>query len=153
MKFIAVAALAAATVAVAAPLDMSKAMSLVSPSNLGVTIAYCGGYVQNFVASVDPADPAANQNFTTTFDYDLDREVMGGKAKYSATLNGLPFSQTDDLCADQAGSADPCPLQPGHHHDTSVTAFPDFTGKLVSTIDWTDQNGDRVLCVTFTWRV
>lgn len=107
-------------VALAAPLDMSKAMSLVSPSNLGVTIAYCGGYAQNFVASVDPANPSANQNFTTTFDYDLDREVTGGKAKYSATLNGLPFSQTDDLCADQAGSSDPCPLQPGHHHVSMI---------------------------------
>jgi hypothetical protein len=101
---------------------------------------------------LDPVAPTAGANFTTIFDYDLDKVVTSGTARYYATLNGLPvLNQDDDLCVDQ-GSADPCPLAIGHHKDYSTSEMPSFSGKLVSKLTWLDQDGEEVLCVQMTFK-
>ncbi len=82
-------------------------------------------------------------------------QVTGGIAKYAVTLNYFPLPATnDDLCVDQAGGSDPCPLAVGHHHDESVSAFPSgISGKIVSDITWTDQDGEQILCVRWTVKI
>lgn len=120
----------------------------------------CGSdsdHAKNFVATVTPDAAKPGDSVTTTFDYDLDKEVTGGTATYKVTLNFIPFSPTvDDLCADQAGSTDECPLAGGgaHHHDVSVSTFPNgVSGTIVSTIIWADQDGEQVLCFQWTVKV
>lgn len=66
--------------------------------------------------------------------------------------DGIPYSTTDDLCADQAGTSDPCPLAVGQHTDFSTSQFPSFSGKLVSGIQWVDQNGAQIFCAQITFR-
>lgn len=94
---------------------------------------------------------------TTTFDYDLDKVITGGKATYKITYNGIPFPSTvDDLCTDQAGGVqpDPCPMAIGTHHDKSISQFPTgVSGKIVSTTIWKDQDGEQVLCVEWTVKI
>lgn len=91
-----------------------------------------------------------------TFDYDLDKEVTSGSSSIAINYNGIPFSPTvDDLCVDQAGGVapDPCPLKVGHHHNLSESDFPSgISGKITTTIKWTDQDGEPILCVSWVVR-
>ena len=111
---------------------------------------------KNLVISITPDSPKGGQEVTTIFKYDLSKEVMSGKASYGFTFNGIPFSPTvDDLCADQAGGCcpDPCPLSVGAHENKSLSNFPEgVSGKIVTTIKWTDQDNDQILCVEWTVR-
>jgi len=121
--------------------------TLTGASNCGTS----SDHAKNLVITIDPSSPVRGANFTTTFQYDLDKAVTSGKAKYTASLNGLPVvDQTDDLCADQ-GAADPCPLAVGAHTDVSTTEMPNFSGKLVSQLVWTDQDSQQVLCVKMSF--
>lgn len=81
--------------------------------------------------------------------------MTGGTATYAVTLNYFPLPSTvDDLCADQEGGDDPCPLAVGHHKDVSVSPFPSgVSGKVVSDIIWKDQDGQQVLCVRWTVKI
>lgn len=80
-----------------------------------------------------------------------------GTATYTIKYNFLPLSPTvDQLCADQAGSADPCPLAgdaaaPVHHEDRSVSVFPDLKGSISSKIEWKTAAGEQILCMTWTF--
>jgi hypothetical protein len=59
---------------------MGKALSAGSLA----TIANCGtgaDHAKNLVVSVTPEQPIPGVNFTTTFDYDLDKEVRGEGAR------------------------------------------------------------------------
>lgn len=121
-------------------------------ANVG-SIAYCSsGTATNFVATITPASPKVNDEVTTTFDYDLTKVITGGTATYSVTYNFLPFSPTvDQLCADQAGTVDACPLAIGHHTDISKSVWPPgLSGTVVSTIKWVDQDGADVLCLKWS---
>ena len=117
------------------------------------TFRNCGSsadHAKNLVISIVPDSPKAGQLVTTTFEYDLDKEVTGGSASYGFSFNGIPFSPTvDDLCADQAGGCcpDPCPLAVGHHINKSESDFPSVSGKIVTTIKWSDQDDEQILCV------
>ena len=104
----------------------------------------------NFVATLSTDTPTQGQNVTTTFDFDLADPVVGGTAYYSATLNGLgPFTSQAPLCDETAKSGDPCPLLPGHHRQESTTENT-VSGKVVTTIRWTDPVGTEILCVVLT---
>lgn len=91
---------------------------------------------------------------TTTYDYDLNKEITGGTSSYKVTYNGIPLPATvDDLCADQAGGTqpDPCPMAVGVHNDKSISQFPSgVSGKIVFTTTWADQDKEQVLCVEWT---
>jgi hypothetical protein len=111
---------------------------------------------KNLVISITPDSPKGGQEVTTIFKYDLSKEVTSGKASYGFTFNGIPFSPTvDELCADQAGGCcpDPCPLAVGAHENKSLSNFPEgVSGKIVTTIKWTDQDNAQILCVEWTVR-
>lgn len=71
-----------------------------------------------------------------------------GMATNSIVLNGLPYSDSKPLCDDTA-----CPLVVGFNNRTSETTWPDVTGKVVSTIRWTDAASAELLCIQTTVRV
>jgi hypothetical protein len=140
-------------------------MNLLFLVSLGLTTAAatyrnCGSssnLAKNLAISIVPDVPAAGENVTTTFDYDLEQVVTSGQASYGFSFNGIPFSPTiDDLCDDlsKGDTPDPCPLAIGHHTDTSISEFPTgISGKIVTTIKWSDQNANQILCVEWTVKV
>jgi len=71
-----------------------------------------------------------------------------GSASTTVTLNGLPFSDSKPLCDDTA-----CPIVVGFNNRSSETTWPDVTGKVVSTIRWTDAADAELLCIQTTVRV
>ncbi len=98
-----------------------------------------------------PAKPVAGDNVTLWVAYDLpEPSITGGKATYTYSLNGIPFPPTtDDLCTQTQ-----CPKDVGFNNESSWTLFPSgVSGKIVSSIAWTDQNDELVWCVETTWRV
>jgi hypothetical protein len=93
----------------------------------------------------------AGDNVTLWIAYDLPYPpITGGTATYKFTLNGIPFTPTiADLCAQTT-----CPKPLGFNNETSWDIFPSgISGKIVSAIQWYDQNDDLVWCVETTWRV
>ena len=72
-------------------------------------------------------------------------------ATYSVTYNFIPLTPTvDDLCATQ--KEDLCPLAIGVHHDVSTSTWPSgLSGKLTTKIQWKDQDGQEILCLS--WEV
>ncbi len=98
-----------------------------------------------------PASPVAGDNVTLWVAYDLpDPPITGGTATYRFNFNGIPFAPTvDDLCTQTT-----CPKETGFNNESSWSIFPSgVSGKIVSAIEWKDQNNDVVWCVETTWRV
>lgn len=104
---------------------------------------------KNFVVTISNDMPLKGQNVTTTFDFDLDVPVMGGIAKYAASLNGFPYTSQANLCGETAKTNDPCPLLPGHHHEVS-TSTNTVSGKLITMITWLNEAGAEILCAKIT---
>jgi len=98
----------------------------------------------------EPVNPIAGDNVTLWVAYDLPApEITGGTATYSFTYNGIPFPATVDPLCDQTT----CPKEIGFNNETSWSLFPSgINGKVVSTIQWKDQNNDPVWCVETTWK-
>ena len=98
-----------------------------------------------------PTNPVPGDNVSLWIAYDLPAPaITGGTATYKITLNGIPFPETvDDLCTQTV-----CPKETGFNNETSSSVFPSgVSGKIVSSIDWKDQNNNLVWCVETTWRV
>lgn len=131
---------------------MLKALILLA-STL-TTIRDCGngqGRAELVGFESQPASPRANDNVTLWVAYNLPApEITDGTATYSVVYNGIPFPKTvDPLCGQTS-----CPKSVGFNNETSWSLFPSgLAGKLVSTIEWTDQNDDLVWCVETTWKV
>eukprot|EP00499_Haloplacidia_sp_CaronLabIsolate_P010601 CAMPEP_0196780156 /NCGR_PEP_ID=MMETSP1104-20130614/7243_1 /TAXON_ID=33652 /ORGANISM="Cafeteria sp., Strain Caron Lab Isolate" /LENGTH=179 /DNA_ID=CAMNT_0042150347 /DNA_START=9 /DNA_END=548 /DNA_ORIENTATION=+ len=109
-----------------------------------------GSHASDVTVSLDPTNPQAGQNYTLTSSYTLDETVTGGKSSYVGTLNGIPVvSTTTDLCKSLAGSPTPCPLQKGPIKSTTSNTMPSDlpAGTFKGTINWTDQNGEPILCI------
>jgi hypothetical protein len=98
-----------------------------------------------------PETPVGGENVTLTVKYSFAGDpITGGKARYKATLNYLPVLNDEyDLCTQTK-----CPKDPGENTEISTSPFPaGVSGKLVSTINWVDQNSNPVWCVETTWKV
>lgn len=98
-----------------------------------------------------PETPVAGDNYTLSVLYDLpDPPITGGTAAYSATLNYIPvYSETYPLCEQTS-----CPKNVGANNETSVTTVPTgVSGKLVTKVQWTDQDGNNVWCVETTFKI
>jgi hypothetical protein len=121
------------------------------PSNFTIaeSCSSANALAKNFVVTIDNDTPTKGQNVTTTFDFDLDAPITGGRAYYAATLNGFPYSSSADLCAETMKTNDPCPLEVGHHHQVSVSAST-TSGKIVTTITWKDPSDVEILCAKIT---
>ena len=95
-----------------------------------------------------PEPPVPGQDATLWFYYQVpdNLTVTAGTAKYSITFNGIPFSPTvDDLCTQVD-----CPLVPGIFNLSSTSQFPSVSGKIVSTIQWYNENNSLLLCSELT---
>jgi len=97
-----------------------------------------------------PSNPVAGVQTELWVAYDLKSNLTGGTATYSLSLNGIPFSPTvDDLCTQTA-----CPKEIGTYNETSKSTFPSgLSGKVVSKIQWENQNNEPVWCVETTFRI
>ena len=97
-----------------------------------------------------PLDPIPDDPTELWVAYDLKTPITGGTAKYSFSLNGIPFSPTvDDLC-----SQTECPKDIGTYNETSYSTFPSgISGKVVSKIQWKNQDNQPVWCLETTFRI
>jgi hypothetical protein len=81
----------------------------------------------------------------------VDLAVTDGTATYTVKLNGIPLPATvDPLCTQTI-----CPKETGvTYNETSWSIFPSgVAGKIVSRIEWADQDAAPLWCVETTWRV
>lgn len=99
-----------------------------------------------------PNPPVLGENATLWIDYTVPDgiSVGSGTAKYSITLNGIPFPATkDDLCTQIE-----CPQVPGTYNLTSASIWDGgLSGKIITTIQWYDSGGTELLCSKSTIRV
>lgn len=119
------------------------------------TVADCGqgkSLFQIQTQSFSPEPPVANQPYDYWFTYVVPEGVTidAGTAKYSLSLNGIPFTPTvDDLCSQTA-----CPKVSGLHNESSTDTWPSgVSGKIVTKLEWFDANGNLLLCSQTTERV
>jgi hypothetical protein len=97
----------------------------------------------------EPAVPG--QDATLWFYYQVPDglTVTAGTAKYSFSFNGIPFSPTvDDLCTQVK-----CPLVPGIFNLSTTSTFPSVSGKIISTIQWYNEDGALLLCSELTEKI
>jgi hypothetical protein len=94
--------------------------------------------------SLLPDPPVIGQNTTMTITFTNPSDaVTAGVAKYSFNYNGIPYSETDDLCTQTE-----CPITTGEHTVTSSALWDgSLSGKLSTTIQWTDPSNTLLLCV------
>jgi hypothetical protein len=99
-----------------------------------------------------PNPPIVGENATLWIDYTVPDGVTvdSGTAKYSVSLNGIPFSPTkDDLCTQID-----CPQVPGTYNISTTNVWNGgIAGKVTSTIQWYDENNTELLCSRTTFRV
>lgn len=99
-----------------------------------------------------PNPPIVGQNATLWIDYTVPDGITvdAGNAKYSITLNGIPFpASNEDLCTQIV-----CPQVPGTYNITSTDMWDGgVSGKIISKIEWFDTAGKRLLCSQTTMRV
>ena len=116
------------------------------------TIKSCGTGTATLLGfDSQPATPVAGDNVTLWVAYTLPSAVTAGNAIYTVTLNGIPFTPTvDELCTQTA-----CPKAANTtYNETSWSIFPSgISGRIVSQIEWTDQNDQTLWCVETSWRV
>lgn len=117
------------------------------------TIKSCGtgrATLQGFDSQ--PATPVGGDNVSLWVAYTIpEPAVTSGLATYKIWLNGIPLSPTvDDLCTQTA-----CPKEANTpYNESSWSLFPSgISGKIVSQVNWTDQDDSLLWCVETTWRV
>ncbi len=119
------------------------------------TVADCGAGKSVFQIvdqSFSPEPPVAGQPYDYWFYYQVPDGVTvdAGTAKYSLSLNGIPFTpSTEDLCSQTV-----CPKTAGYHNESSTDTWPTgVSGKVVTKLEWFDANGNLLLCSQTTERV
>lgn len=99
-----------------------------------------------------PDPPTPGQSYDYWFAYTVPEGVTvdAGTASYKVSLNGIPFSPTvDDLCTQTT-----CPKTAGFYNESSSDTWPTgVSGKIVTTLEWKDGNGNLLLCSQITERM
>ena len=97
-----------------------------------------------------PSNPVAGDPTELWVAYDLKSNITGGSATYSVSLNGIPLTPTvDDLCTQTS-----CPKQVGVYNETSKSTFPSgISGKVVSKIQWKNQDSQPIWCLESTFKI
>lgn len=119
-----------------------------------VTLRDCGNPTTDQAAitgfGFSPMDPKPDDPTELWVAYDLKTPITGGTATYSFTLNGIPFSpEVDDLCTQTD-----CPKDTGTYNETSHSTFPSgVSGKIVTKIQWKNQDSQPVWCLESTFRI
>ena len=109
------------------------------------SISSCGtGAFQINSMSLLPDPPIKGENTTMTITFTNPGDVVtAGVAKYSFNYNGLPYSESHDLC-----SQTECPITTGEHIVTSSALWDgSLSGKLSTTIQWINPSNALLLCV------
>ena len=113
---------------------------------VSATITSCGTSQSVFKItslSLTPEDPVPGALTTMSIGFDAPMSVSAGTATYTLTLNGLPFSQQQDLCV-----ATTCPIAAGHNVVTSNMTIPSsVAGTIAAKIEWADGAGQQLMCV------
>lgn len=112
------------------------------------TISSCGTAATRFqLTALDfqPANPVPGSDVFMTVEFqNPDGTIADGKAHRTVTLNGLPVvDETVALC----GEATTCPLTSGFNNRSALSTWPDVHGKIVSTIRWSANDGEELLCI------
>lgn len=98
---------------------------------------------------ISPINPKAGDTSYLWVNFDLSKDVNGGSAIYSYSLNYIPFEpSTVDLCAQTE-----CPLYAGMQNVTGNTTFPSVFGLLEAKVEWVDLAGDEIWCVKTTYNL
>ena len=97
-----------------------------------------------------PSNPVGGDETELWVAYDLKSPITGGTATYSVNLNGIPFSPSiDDLCTQTV-----CPKAIGTYNETSKSTFPTgVSGKIVTKIEWKNQDAQPVWCLETTFKI
>lgn len=97
-----------------------------------------------------PSNPVGGDPTELWVAYDLKSPITSGTATYSVTLNGIPFPSTnDDLCTQTI-----CPKDIAIYNETSHSTFPTgVTGKIISKIQWKNQNSQPIWCLETTFKI
>ena len=124
-------------------------------SSSSATVADCGQGKSLFKIqdqSFSPEPPVGDQPYDYWFTYVVPDGVTvnAGTAKYSLTLNGIPFTpSTEDLCSQTS-----CPKTSGFYNESSTDTWPaGVSGKVVTKLEWFDAAGTLLLCSQTTERV
>ena len=124
--------------------------AVVNPSS--ATLADCGAGKSLFridSQGFSPDPPIPGQEYEYWFFYTVPDglTVADGTAKYSFSLNGIPFTPTvDDLCTQTF-----CPKTPGSYNETSKDTWPTgISGKIVTKLEWYDTSNNLLLCSQVT---
>lgn len=119
------------------------------------TVSDCGAGKSIFQIQsqgFSPEPPVPNEAYDYWFYYTVPDglTVDAGTAKYSVSLNGIPFTpSTEDLCTQTV-----CPKTPGSHNETSRDTWPSgVSGKIVTKLEWFNSAGTLLLCSQTTERV
>lgn len=98
----------------------------------------------------DPVVPGENSTLSLSCTIPDGVTVTDGTAKYSISLNGIPFPATvDPLCSQVE-----CPMTPGPYSNTTVSPFPTgVSGKIVTKLEWFDTDNTLLYCLETTVRV
>ena len=98
----------------------------------------------------DPVVPGQNATLTLSALAPEGTYVKDGTCVYGTTCNGIPFpSSKVPLCGEVL-----CPLVAGPYTNSSTSVFPSgVSGKIVSKIQWYDEQNTELLCVEITTRV
>jgi hypothetical protein len=132
-------------------MNLRVSLSLLTAS---VALRDCGNPSSNqaVITSLGffPPNPVPDQDTELWVAYDLRSKITGGEAKYSYAYNGIPFSPTvEDLCSQTS-----CPKEIGSYNETSHSNFPSgLSGKIVSKIQWTNQDSEPLWCVELTFKI
>jgi hypothetical protein len=97
-----------------------------------------------------PSNPVPGDLTELWVTYDLKTPITGGTSTYSVTLNGIPFPATkEDLCTQTS-----CPKDIGSYNETSHSTFPSgVSGKIISKIQWKNQDSQPVWCLESTFKI
>jgi hypothetical protein len=127
--------------------------AFVNPSS--ATLADCGLGKSLFTIDSQgfyPDPPIPGESYEYWFYYTVPDglSVDAGTAKYSFSLNGIPFSPTvEDLCTQTF-----CPKTPGSYNETSIDTWPTgVSGKIVTKLEWYDAKSNLLLCSQVTERM
>jgi len=97
-----------------------------------------------------PESPVGGDATELWVAYNLKSPITGGTATYSVNLNGIPFTPSvDDLCSQTV-----CPKETGFYNETSKSTFPTgISGKILTKIQWKNQDNEPVWCVETTFKI
>ena len=123
------------------------ALILVLTSTTTSSIVDCGAGTSLFQITelgLTPDPPIIGKDVYLTLKFNNPySEIDDGTATSKVSINGIPYPPSSDpLCEKTA-----CPLKVGANDRSTSSLWPELSGKIDTTIQWTDVNGGMLLCI------